>query len=229
MNQEVLAEVAPTIICDASLGKMLDNLELDVDYFTALMRNEGMSDTDIEATVLFLSADSEITKEEETGLHRIRLGEYIKEAKAVKLNIGTYVDVIKYEASNPNFGKIPDDEDVDSRISLKMSEIALHETSHRIDDALMGSNEVTLEDLEYLRQFVKGNYPRRILRRMMILTRLPELAVKAKLQEIDDLLEVKENIGHEDYRNSPAEIRARRKEEGVDNGEGYPLEITLKR
>lgn len=226
MSYEALSEISPIIVCDVSLGKILTNLEVDSGYFTDMMRHEGVSDEEITKTTLFLSADSMI-RDYEDGYSKVRVGEYITDTKTVKINIGSYVDVIKYEISNLYTGEIPNDDSIDQRISSKISETAKHEVSHRIDDVILGLEGIINEDLDHYKHVLPGNYVRRLIRRAMILTRIPELVLKARKQQFDDLQEAKEKADHDTYENSPVEARARNRSGDTDSSGYQPVRISL--
>ncbi len=145
-----IKEVSPSIYCDIGLGRYLQDIEVNASLITQVLRDAGVKEEDIANQSIHLSDNNGIDDQHKlSGL--ITKGEYSN--NVMTINIGAICHsvlptsksdeekIIHIEEGQSQLVHAHIKKIVEEIVSLKASEILLHETSHARDDVLLPEDQ----------------------------------------------------------------------------------------
>lgn len=125
----------PLVSFDIRLGKEFELVGVDIDYAIAKMRDRRMSQADINATNIFVSADA--PKEENGGT---LYGECSLSTNTITTYLGNSLQTVLEANQTALYKKF-----IGLRTSLRASRNLAHEISHRADVAVLGADYLIVE------------------------------------------------------------------------------------
>ncbi len=233
-----LTEVWPSVIFDIAVGRLVTNVEVDIQYIADTLSHAGMSDEAIAQTTLHFTDQTIINDKDNDEL--VKFGEHDPDTHTAFVYMGT---VEHYVNGRGRFddGSEETKEVLDWFASWNATEYALHELHHEVEEITIGKDALIAEELEYYEINTEPSRATRIVR--WIMSRKFMAHPREQMQELLVDFEAMDNrrinteyanaiTSQDKYLNLPHEKRAREFSEGIARqitygDKDYPIKVEL--
>lgn len=243
-----LPEAWPRILFDSSLGGVVTNIEVDIEYIADFLSRTGLSDEQIMDTTLRFDGETVLygcgNEYIQFGTHRPDAPRSDTYAAYVHLGSARYL-AVEYEEKQERIGdpieEFIKDEIKDRIVSGTAVEAAVHELTHEVERIIVGNDALDEEILAHYQVEAKPTLVMRLVR-WALHTRLLKDTGKGELAEANARLEAmskriaadkaRKRGTHDQYEALPAEKRAESMvEAAIDqfkNADTLPVHAELK-
>jgi hypothetical protein len=242
-------EAWPTVLFDTSLGEMVTNIEVDIEYIADFLSRSGLSDEQIMGTTLIFDGETVLkgrrNEYAQYGTHEP--SECEPDTYISRVHLGSARRTAPGPEEGQEYREIPLEvrEAVSDLIASEIVfESAIHELNHEVEHILIGEDALLDEHLVHYQAEPKPTLVMRLVRwalrsRLLKETDTSELSEAYKGLETTNrriaARKAKKKETHEQYKTSPAEIRAESVAEAainqfkdVDSAEKLPVHASFK-
>lgn len=217
-------EAWPSVLFDTSLGEMVTNIEVDIEYIADFLSRAGLSDEQIMDTTLRFDGETVLygrgNKYTQFGIHKPDAPR--SDSYTAHVHLGSARQLaIDYEEDQERIGDPIEDlikDEIKDWIANGVAyETAIHELTHEVERVVVGDDALAEERLAHYQAEAKPTLVMRLVR-WALSTKMLENTDTSELSEVNARLETtnkriaaeraKKKGTHEQYKALPEEKRA---------------------